>query len=330
MSDRDDDLASRLAKLSPEKRRLFELLEKKRAPAPPPAPVHDGGSPGKPGSAPMPPGEAIISRDRFDVEAEHGVDQRDLRAFYDTVTGQLDASPFAEHAIFLNYGYTPDDNPSLSRVTLPENCLNKNCTRLVLELFGDCPLSPADRVLDVGCGRGGLAFVLRRYFTAGPYLGVDLSPAAIAFCQRTHRYPDTRFVAGDAQHLPAEDASFDVVTNLESSHGYPDVHAFFREVARVLRPGGHFLYTDLIPVDRVASHLGALRDLGLHVEHERDITSNVLLSCDETAATHARAFRQENDRGIMDVFLGVPSSRLYQDMKTGRQTYSMYSFVRSR
>ncbi|APR81515.1 Methyltransferase type 11 [Minicystis rosea] len=308
MSDRDD-LAARLSKLSPEKRRLFELL-------------------GKKGAAPK--AEAIISRDRFDFEGEAGAEQHELRAFYDTVSGQLDASPFAEHALFLNYGYVPNDNPSRARVALPENCLNKNATRLVLELFGDCPFEPGRAVLDVGCGRGGLSTVLRRYVDAGPYLGIDLSPAAIAFCQRTHQDPDTRFMVGDAQHLPAADGAFSVVVNLESSHGYPDVHAFFREVARVLEPGGHFLYTDLVPTERIDAHLAALRDAGLHVEHARDVTSNVLLSCDETAKTHARAFRQENDRGIMDVFLGVPSSRLYDDMKTGRQKYLMYSFVRSR
>jgi ubiquinone/menaquinone biosynthesis C-methylase UbiE len=54
------------------------------------------------------------------------------------------------------------------------------------------------------------------------------------------------FVHGDAQSLPFADESFDVVINIEASHGYPDFPRFLAEVARVLRPGGRFLYADVL------------------------------------------------------------------------------------
>ena len=47
---------------------------------------------------------------------------------------------------------------------------------------------------------------------------------------------------GDAQDLPFPDESFDAVINVEASHIYPNFERFLGEVARVLRPGGHFLY----------------------------------------------------------------------------------------
>lgn len=53
------------------------------------------------------------------------------------------------------------------------------------------------------------------------------------------------FVHGDAENLPFPDESFDAVINVEAAHLYPDYPRFLREVARVLRPGGHFLYADL-------------------------------------------------------------------------------------
>ena len=59
-----------------------------------------------------------------------------------------------------------------------------------------------------------------------------------------------RFEVGDAETLPFDAESFDIVTNLESSSCYPDVHAFYREVHRVLAPGGHFLYSDCLPANR--------------------------------------------------------------------------------
>jgi SAM-dependent methyltransferase len=240
------------------------------------------------------------------------------------VSSQLDASPFAPYANFLNYGYVPNSNPSFSAVKLPESYLNKNATRLILEVIGDCELLPSHDVLDVGCGRGGICHVLRKFFQARSYLGVDLSPTAVAHCQRVHRFPDTRFVEGDAQQLPAGDGSVDVVINVESSHCYPDIFAFYREVHRVLRPGGWFLYTDLIAREKVTEYEQFLEGLGLTSERKRDITSNVVLSCDETAATHAKAFHEGNDRGMLEMFLGGPSSRIYEAMKNGQQKYLLY------
>ena len=50
---------------------------------------------------------------------------------------------------------------------------------------------------------------------------------------------------GDAENLPFEDNSFDAIINVESSHCYGNVEQFLREVHRVLRPGGDFLFVDL-------------------------------------------------------------------------------------
>ena len=49
---------------------------------------------------------------------------------------------------------------------------------------------------------------------------------------------------GDADNLPFADQSFDAVINIEASHCYPRLSHFLADVARVLRPGGHFLYVD--------------------------------------------------------------------------------------
>ena len=56
--------------------------------------------------------------------------------------------------------------------------------------------------------------------------------------------PGLTFVQGDAQKLPFSAQSLDAVINVEASHCYPNFPGFLAEVARVLRPGGHFLYAD--------------------------------------------------------------------------------------
>jgi SAM-dependent methyltransferase len=308
-------LESRLEALTPERRKLFELLRQQRAAA---------SSPAEPSSASGAP--PMIDAGSFQFDHDGVPASERIRDFYDRINRQLDASPFGEHALFLNYGYVPNDAPQFARIQLPANLLNKNPIRLVLELIGDCELRAEHAVLDVGCGRGAVCAVLRRYFQVGRYEGLDLSPAAIAFCQRAHRAPHTAFTVGSAERLPFESGSFDLVTNVESSHGYPDRDGFYREVHRVLREGGCFLYTDLFPVEQQERNVRVLQELGLVLEREQDITGNVLLSCDETADTHRRAFSQENDGQLMGAFLAQRESPSYQNMKSGRWRYMLYRF----
>jgi SAM-dependent methyltransferase len=156
--------------------------------------------------------------------------------------------------------------------------------------------------------------------------GVDLSPEAIAFCRRTHRHPHVRFEVGDAEHLPVEDASFDAVTNIESSHTYPNLRSFYAEVARVLKSGGVFLYTDLLPVPRWMEVRALLPPLGLTIVDDRHITPNVLASCDEVAATRAQAFGGGSP--MIDNFLAVPGSMVYEQMRSGAWEYRILRAAR--
>ena len=96
--------------------------------------------------------------------------------------------------------------------------------------------------------------------------------------------PRSRFEVGDAEHLPVDDDSFDVVTNLESSHTYPDMRAFLGEVRACCGPvAGSSTPTCFRPaLDRGERALLDL--LGFEVVDDREITPNVLASCDEVAA----------------------------------------------
>lgn len=303
------DLDQRLAQLSPERKRLLDRLAAAATPKSLEAELDD---------------DARIDSDRFDFEGEALRDEEQIRRFYDAVSRQLDVTPFAEHAKFLNYGYVANDNPEHARVRPKPGEVNRNAIRLILELVGDADIGSDHDVLDVGCGRGGTASVLRSRFGPRRVVGLDLAGRAVAFCQRTQGGADASFLLGTAEALPFGAASFDVVTNVESSHCYLHIEDFFFEVHRVLREGGYFLYTDLIADEDLASREAFLVDLGFAQERRQDITSNVLLSCDETAGAHARAFHGENDQALMDSFLGVPSTALYDAMKDGTQRYLMY------
>jgi SAM-dependent methyltransferase len=311
------DLEHRVQKLSPERRELLQLLARRDA-APRGGPTV---------RAPEPPSPAdLIDEEQFSFAEGQLPDKSDLQRFYNAVNRQLNRSPFAAFSHFLNYGYVPNDHPQASRIRLPEGQLNRNPTRLVLEVVGDCELGPHDAVLDVGCGRGGTVSVLRRFFDVGRVAAIDLSPIAVDYCVRSHRHPATGFLVGDAEAIPFAGGAFDAVVNVDSSHGYGDVAVFYRQVHRVLRPGGHFLYADLVAAERVAETLEILDRQGFELERQQDVTSNVILSCDETAATHAKAFHRGNDPGIMDLFVGAPDSHIYNAMKDGWQRYLVFRF----
>ncbi len=134
-------------------------------------------------------------------------------------------------------------------------------------------------LLEVGCGRaGGLAHV-KQHFAPGAVTGIDLSKRAVALAsERTAQLPDFTIVQGDALSLPFVPASFDVVMNIESSHCYPSRPEFFAEVYRVLRVGGHFLYTDFFHIDSSPDVREMLADAGFEICKEEDISANVVLA----------------------------------------------------
>jgi ubiquinone/menaquinone biosynthesis C-methylase UbiE len=92
---------------------------------------------------------------------------------------------------------------------------------------------PHDRLLEIGCGRGFLTARVQRHVP--DTRGVDLNPESIA-------NGVTRDLAVmDAQELAFEDASFDMIYSFHCIEHIPDLARAFREMDRVLKPGGSIL-----------------------------------------------------------------------------------------
>jgi acyl transferase domain-containing protein/SAM-dependent methyltransferase len=264
------------------------------------------------GNAPASEQATPLNPDRPEDAAKAG-----YRRFYDDVTRRLERSGAGDASFFLNYGYISLGHGDEAVVDTPEGIFNPTSVRLARELIGAVDLSNR-RVLDVGCGRGGTVALLAEQYGADA-TGVDLAPEAVAFCRRAHLLPGVRFDVGDAENLPFEDGSFDAVINIESSHTYPNLRAFFAEVRRVLAPDGWFLYTDLLPVQRWAEVRVLLRARGFSLHQDRLITANVLASCDQVAAARTRAFGEASAE--IDNFLAVPGSAVYEQMSSGAWEY---------
>jgi ubiquinone/menaquinone biosynthesis C-methylase UbiE len=112
-----------------------------------------------------------------------------------------------------------------------------------LALAAETVHQPAN-VLDIGCGTGKL---LRRAYTYWPQaqlIGVDPANGMIEMAKRLT--PNAIFHTGVAETLPLQDASVDLALSTLSFHHWQDQAAGIGEVARVLRPGGHFILVDVI------------------------------------------------------------------------------------
>jgi SAM-dependent methyltransferase len=106
----------------------------------------------------------------------------------------------------------------------------------------DFPLNSPIRLLDIGCGTGANLPLLRSFAgPSGSVTAMDFSPLALQFA-RDQLSDDTAknlsMLRGDAQCLPFEDDSFDVVTMLDVLEHLSDDCLALAEVQRVLRRGG--------------------------------------------------------------------------------------------
>jgi ubiquinone/menaquinone biosynthesis C-methylase UbiE len=102
------------------------------------------------------------------------------------------------------------------------------------------PIGPADRVLDLGCGTGIVARLLRERLGGGATItGVDASAEMIATARALA--PELAFHEGNAMKLPFGDASFELVISQQMLQFVPDRAAALRELRRVLVPGGRFV-----------------------------------------------------------------------------------------
>lgn len=108
-------------------------------------------------------------------------------------------------------------------------------------------VGPGDAVIDVACGTGKLAEALaERVGPFGRVVAVDLAPRMIAQAIAHHQdLVQLEFQVGDALALSAGDGSFDAATIAFGLRNLADFAAGFRELARVVRPGGRVVCLEL-------------------------------------------------------------------------------------
>lgn len=101
------------------------------------------------------------------------------------------------------------------------------------------------KLLDIACGSGHDLIHYRDVFGADAY-GVDASDAEVLLANS--RLGENKVKVGCANMLPYKDQSFDIVVSKYAPQGFESISDFYKEVDRVLKPGGKFLILSTHPM----------------------------------------------------------------------------------
>lgn len=162
-------------------------------------------------------------------------------------------------------------------------------------------LAPGEVVLDLGSGGGFDAFIAgRKVGPTGRVIGVDMTPAMISKARgNLAAYRDVsgldnvEFRLGEIEYLPIADASVDVVISNCVLNLSPDKPQVWREIARVLKPGGRV----------------AISDLALRRPLPADVAKDVeaLVGCIAGASLVSDIARFAHDAGLTEIRLNEKS-----------------------
>jgi ubiquinone/menaquinone biosynthesis C-methylase UbiE len=201
---------------------------------------------------------------------------------------------------------------------LQEGAFERPGTRLVLlgqfeRITHALELSAGMRVLDLGCGVGHfLGWVTDRAGVQG--YGADLSIGSLARARAAS--PALRLAAADAESLPFQDKSFDRVVCNGSAHHFLDNELAFRELHRVVKPGGIVVLHE----PTASGVTSGLRRLFLR----NDTYESPADLAHKEEFTAARAVEALAEAGFADIrtsfhdFLAYPLSGNYVDLPFGR------------
>lgn len=197
--------------------------------------------------------------------------------------GTAGCAPGSEEAVTLDIGYSKGHLRAV-----PEGAnLGLGCGAPIDHLA----LQPGETVVDLGSGAGIDVFLAAdRVGPTGRVIGVDMTPEMLASARRNAAkagITNAEFREGRLENLPVASGTVDAITSNCVINLVPDKAVVFKEIARILKPGGRLVISDII------------LDKALPPEIEKDVYAYV--GCISGAAMRDSYFGMLKDAGLGDI-----------------------------
>lgn len=230
---------------------------------------------------------------------------------------------------FMNYGYASKlaKPPKLKKA----DQFDQYAIWMYHRLFEWAGVEGRD-VLDAGSGRGGGASYCARYLKPQTVTGLDYSANQVEWCNNVHsKVRNLSFVHGDAERMPFEEDSFDVVISVEASHCFSSMRRFLGQVHRVLRPDGDFVLTDFRDKNEIDELRRDFDTSGFRIVEESNITAEVIAALDiehERKQAFIDNVLEPQMREQFAMFAATRGTMMYEAFKSRSSLYLSFHLVR--
>ena len=226
---------------------------------------------------------------------------------------------------FFNHGYLNKDNLDFFNYDA-EDLLWKNQCNLYAHVFFILNKQINNlSLLDVGCGLGHGTYVYKKYFNIKNITAIDINKNQIKFAKENFKGIDFR--VGNAMDLQFENNSFDMITNIESLHGYKYTDHFYKESYRILKSQGFLYVTDpFVPIKEDHVTEDFFKKNGFWIKEKLDITENVIRACEQDFMSFKDRFKHIHEKSV-DFFIDLFKHK-YNMYCSGQHVFLTYILVK--